>query len=89
MTQRAKMKNPSLKSLKKTLTDCARDPRSVPYSVVAETGTPDYLITNAVVQLRAGGAGDRPMVEDIRAAICDLGLALVKIEAGEFDPDHL
>jgi hypothetical protein len=76
------MKNPSLKSLKKTLTDCARDPRAIPYNVVAETGTADYLLDNSIIQLRGNHA--RPTPDVIRSVICDLALALIKIDEGDF-----
>lgn len=68
---------PSQTQVKKILRDCACDPRKPPYRVIAETGTPEYLIRDAVVALLPDlQAGITPSVVNIRSSITKLSLAL-------------
>lgn len=91
MTQRAKTKHPSKTQVAKILRDCSCDPRKAPYEIIAETGTPDYLIRNALVILQRDvlpfereGRNAMSVDKNLRQAITLLGLAAAKrdLEAG-------
>lgn len=69
--------------MKKVLTASVRNPRTPPYNIVAETASPGYLIERTVIELKE--AKDEfdvnAVLQTLRTAICNLALAVVKLES--------